>query len=60
MQDLWLTLPPLPPLPPLSASLLAEATEGDNPYLALYCQKMTLWSCFLLSQWGAAKAIGVS
>ena len=67
---------PLPPLPPLSPLMLAgataavvgeEAPEGRSatsppplPYLALYVEKLRFWGCYLLAQWGVARAVAIT
>ncbi|KAL1515957.1 hypothetical protein AB1Y20_002570 [Prymnesium parvum] len=46
-------------LPPLSPSLLSADATAELPYLSLYTSKMAYWGAYLLSQWGAAKALNV-
>ncbi|KAL1495305.1 hypothetical protein AB1Y20_017164 [Prymnesium parvum] len=46
-------------LPPLSPSLLSADATAELPYLSLYTSKMAYWGAYLLSQWGAAKALSV-
>lgn len=46
-------------LQPPSVSLFSDSSGSELAYLTLYKSKMAMWGAYLLSQWGAAKALSV-
>ena len=52
------------PAPPSDGDCEDDVTAAASaaaalPYLSLYKQKLGLWSCYLLSQWGVARALSI-